>query len=72
MLVFANLNGKGIATLNTTQLGAGEHQITAAYSGDANHPAAKSAPLTQVVAKASTSVTLIARSTRLRTAPSAP
>jgi hypothetical protein len=57
-LAVANLNSKGIATLNTTQLGAGEHQIVAAYSGDANHPGGKSAPLTQVIDKASTQVTL--------------
>jgi hypothetical protein len=54
----ANLNGKGVATFNTTNLGAGEHQIVAAYSGDAGHPAAKSESLTQVVARASTSVTV--------------
>ena len=54
----ANVNSKGIATFSTTQLGAGEHQITAAYSGDSSHPAGKSAPLTQVVNRASTTVTL--------------
>ena len=54
----ANVNSKGLATFNTTQLGAGEHQIAAAYSGDANHPAGKSAPVAQVVNRANTTITL--------------
>jgi hypothetical protein len=57
-IAVVNLNGKGTATFNTTQLGAGKHQITAVYSGDANHPTSKSSSLTQEVGKASTEVAL--------------
>ncbi|MEV5573137.1 Ig-like domain repeat protein [Spirillospora sp. NPDC052269] len=35
----------GIATLTTTQLGLGTHQITARYGGDANCPASESEPV---------------------------
>jgi hypothetical protein len=53
----ANLS-KGKATLNTTTLGAGEHPVVAEYSGDSHYAAAVSSSLTQVVAKATTEVTL--------------
>jgi hypothetical protein len=49
---------KGSATFNTTALGAGEHTVIAQYSGDANFAPGQSEPLTQVVAKATTQVTL--------------
>ena len=44
----AGLNG-GIATYSTASLSVGQHSITAAYSGDANHNASVSAVLTQTV-----------------------
>jgi hypothetical protein len=50
-LAVVTLNGKGIATFSITKLGTGQHQISATYSGDANHLATKSAPLAQVVNK---------------------
>lgn len=54
----ANLTAKGTATFNTTALGAGAHEVVAAYSGDANHAPGESAPWTQKVEKASTQVSL--------------
>jgi hypothetical protein len=53
----ANLS-KGKATLSTTTLGAGEHPVVAEYSGDSHYGTAVSSSLTQVVAKATTEVTL--------------
>jgi hypothetical protein len=47
-----------VATLNTSLLSAGSHNITVTYSGDANNASSTSSILTQVV-KASTSVSLI-------------
>jgi Bacterial Ig-like domain (group 3)/Carboxypeptidase regulatory-like domain len=54
----ANLTSKRTATLNTTALGAGVHDITATYSGDSNYGPGESAPLVEEVAKASTQVSL--------------
>jgi Big-like domain-containing protein/IPT/TIG domain-containing protein len=54
----ANLN-KGTATFNTTTLGAGEHTITAVYSGDSYFGPGISEPLMQTVSKASTQLTLV-------------
>jgi Bacterial Ig-like domain (group 3)/Carboxypeptidase regulatory-like domain/Bacterial Ig-like domain len=56
----ANLTSKGTATLNTTTLGAGEHKIVAAYSGDSRYGPGESEPLLQEVEKATTQVTLAA------------
>ncbi len=42
----------GQATLTTSTLTVGSHMITASYGGDTNNGAATSAPLTQVVNKA--------------------
>ncbi|HJZ37769.1 MAG TPA: Ig-like domain repeat protein [Solirubrobacterales bacterium] len=53
----ANLS-KGKATLSTTTLGAGGHPVVAEYSGDSHYGTAVSSSLTQVVAKATTEVTL--------------
>jgi phosphoribosylcarboxyaminoimidazole (NCAIR) mutase len=53
----ANLS-KGKATLSTTTLGAGEHPVVAEYSGDSHYGAAASSAVTQVVAEATTEVTL--------------
>jgi hypothetical protein len=49
---------KGKATLNTATIGAGEHPVVAEYSGDSHYGAAASSPVTQVVAKATTELTL--------------
>jgi hypothetical protein len=53
------LNGSGVATLNDSMLFAGSHSITVVYSGDSNFKADTSAVLTQVVNKATPTVTLI-------------
>ena len=52
-----NLN-KGTATFNTTALGAGKHPVVARYSGDSRYGLGESEPLTQVVEKANTQLTL--------------
>ncbi|MEC0226660.1 Ig-like domain-containing protein [Paenibacillus alba] len=44
-----NLDGNGIATLITASLPVGSLSITAEYSGDANHGASLSTPVTQYV-----------------------
>jgi Bacterial Ig-like domain (group 3)/IPT/TIG domain len=49
---------KGVAKLNTTALGAGGHAVVAEYSGDSHYPAGSSSSVTQIVAKASTEMTL--------------
>jgi predicted secreted protein len=49
---------KGVGKLSTTTLGAGEHPVVAEYGGDSHHSAANSAPLVQVVTKATTELTL--------------
>jgi hypothetical protein len=51
------LDGSGQASLTTSSLSAGSHQITAAYSGDASYAASASAPLTQTVNNTSTNAT---------------
>jgi phage tail-like protein len=48
----------GVTTLAVSTLAVGEHSITAAYSGDAGHPAQTSTFLVQSVAAASAAVTL--------------
>ena len=52
------LDGSGQATLAITTLLVGTHSITVAYGGDANFGSSTSAPLSQVVAKATTSTSL--------------
>ena len=49
------LDSSGIATFSTAKLHAGAHQISAAYSGDALHPAASHAVVDQTVETNSTS-----------------
>ncbi len=49
--------GSGIATLTTSSLAVGTHSITAQYGGDTNHSAAASAAVSQVVNKATLTVT---------------
>ncbi|NQX67800.1 Ig-like domain repeat protein [Paenibacillus alba] len=53
-----NLDGNGIATLITASLPVGNLSITAEYSGDANHGASLSTPVTQYVTKAAVQVEL--------------
>jgi autotransporter-associated beta strand protein len=48
----------GLATFGTATLGAGNHTVTAAYSGDANFNTSTSGPLTQTVNKANTTTVL--------------
>ena len=50
----------GVATLISSTLGAGSHVITATYSGDAANAQSTSAPLTQVVGHAATSIVVVA------------
>jgi uncharacterized protein (TIGR03437 family) len=55
------LNGSGVASVSTASLSAGNHSITAAYSGDANFTSSgPSGPLSATIAKAATTVTLAA------------
>ena len=54
----AILDANGIATITTAELGAGTHSITAEYSGDDNFTELDSAPLSQEVGQATTSVVL--------------
>jgi len=44
------LNSGGQASLSTSSLSAGDHSISASYSGDNTHATSSSSPLTQVVA----------------------
>ncbi len=53
------LNGAGIATLTTTSLSLGSHNITAAYKGDSNFNARTSPALMQVVQTGNTSAALL-------------
>jgi hypothetical protein len=46
------------AALSTSSLGAGSHSIVASYGGDSTYPASASAPLTQTVRMASTTLSL--------------
>ena len=52
------VNAAGVATFTTANLPAGTHTITASYGGNDSYAAATSAPLTQVVGKAATTITL--------------
>lgn len=56
----ATLNGNGRATIATSTLSVGTHIITAEYAGNANNGSAVSAPLTQVIQQATTSLVLTA------------
>ncbi|HUL44635.1 MAG TPA: Ig-like domain repeat protein [Bacteroidota bacterium] len=52
----AALNGAGVATFTTSALTVGVHSLVADYSGDVNHNVSSSAPLSDTVNKANTSV----------------
>jgi len=52
------LNASGVATFSTSTLAVGTHSITAQYSGDSTHTGSTSAPLSQTVNKATTTITL--------------
>jgi hypothetical protein len=56
------LNASGVATLSTSSLAVGIHSITALYSGDGSHSSSASAPLSQTVNKAGTTITLTSSS----------
>jgi hypothetical protein len=49
ILATSALNGSGVATYATSNLTAGQHSVTAAYSGDANNASSTSVVLTQTV-----------------------
>jgi hypothetical protein len=49
-----NLTGTGVATFSTTQLAAGQHAITAVYSGDANHSGATSSVVNELIVQQAT------------------
>ena len=51
----------GVAQLATSALTAGSHVVTADYGGDGNHTSSSSAPVTQVVGKAASSIVLVAQ-----------
>jgi hypothetical protein len=59
MLGQGTLNAAGLATFTTAALAVGQHSISAAYAGDANNLAGNSAALTQIVLKATTTVSLL-------------
>ena len=46
----------GVATCDTADLGVGDHTITASFSGDSGYTASSSAPISQAVTKAGTSL----------------
>ncbi len=50
----ATLDDNGLATLDTSLLTAGDHDITASYSGDSNYSSGTSSDLTETVTTAST------------------
>jgi predicted secreted protein len=57
-LATVTLNGSGQATFTTSALSVGTHSITATYNGDANNASSTSAPLSQVVGQAPTTIAL--------------
>lgn len=58
VLGVGTVNGSGVAVFTTSSLAIGSHSITATYSGDPNYNLATSGPLTQVILKLATAVTL--------------
>ncbi len=54
------LDGSGVATFSTSDLGVGPHSITAVYDGDANFPTSASSALAQTVGQAATTATVAA------------
>ena len=55
----ATLNGSATATLDLTTFPVGTHTLVANYAGDQNHAPSTSAPFTQTVANAATTVQLV-------------
>lgn len=53
------LNASGQVSVSTSSLSPGNHTITASYAGDAEDSPSTSAPLTEVVQQATTSITLV-------------
>jgi len=51
-----NLNTAGTAVLTTTSLAIGAHTITAVYSGDANHAASTSTPVSEQIVQVASAV----------------
>ena len=54
----ATVNDAGVATFETASLGAGDHTITAVYSGDDAYATSTSADFTQTIGQAATGVTV--------------
>lgn len=54
-----SVDGRSQASLEISGLGAGNHPVTATYSGDANRASSTSAPFTQVVTRAASTLTPI-------------
>lgn len=61
------LNGSGVATYTTSSLAVGNHNITAAYSGDAKDGAVTSAVLVETVTAYATQTNLATSATSLNT-----
>lgn len=61
------LNGSGVAAYTTSALAVGQHNITAAYSGDAKDGAVTSAVLVETVTAYATQTNLAASATSLNT-----
>ena len=53
------MNALGVATLTLTTLSVGSHPITAVYTGDANYITSTSTPVTEAIALATTTLTLV-------------
>jgi uncharacterized protein (DUF2141 family) len=62
----------GVATFSTSSLAAGQHSITAQYSGDTNYDAANSPALTQKVLQTSAKTPLVVPAIPTLTAPATP
>lgn len=54
----SSLNASGVATFSTAALAVGTHSITAQYGGDGVHTGSASLPVSQIVNKAGTTITL--------------
>jgi hypothetical protein len=60
VLATVPVNASGAASLTTSALAFGSHSVTASYSGDASLTGAQSTSISSLVAKASTTVALVA------------